>query len=132
SVVNAVLMQPLPYRDSNRILTLWQSAKVKELERFSLTHAHFAAYRDQNRSFEKIAAYATDDFNFTGMGEPERLLGANVTLNFFDVLGQKPMLGRTFLPEEDSPGKNLVCILSYRFWHRRFGGDPKVVGHSLN
>lgn len=132
SVVNAVLIQPLPYRDSNRIVTLWQSAKVKELERFSLTHAHFVAYRDQNCSFERIAAYAAGDFNFTGMGEPERLLGANVTLNFFDVLGQKPMLGRTFLPEEDSPGKNLVCILSYPFWQRRFGADPKAVGQSLN
>jgi len=131
SIVNAVLLQPLPYPDSDQLVTLWQSAKVKELERFSLTHAHFAAYRDQNRAFEKIAAYATDNFNFTGVGEPQRLLGTNVTLNFFDALGQKPMLGRTFLPEEDSPGKNLVCILSHGFWQGRFGGDPDIVGQSL-
>ena len=132
SVVNAVLLEPLPYRDSTRLVTLWQSAKVKELEQFSLTHAHFVAYRNNNRCFEKLAAFADSNFNFTGTGEPERLLGANVTLDFFDVLGQQPILGRTFLPEEDTPGKNLVCVLSYRLWQRRFGGYPNIVGQSLN
>src|SRR5262245_6739897 len=82
TVVNAILLEPLPYRDSTRLVTLWQSAKVKELEQFSLTHAHFVAYRNNNRCFEKVAAFADSDFSFTGSREPERLLGANVTLDF--------------------------------------------------
>ena len=131
SIVNSVLLQPLPYRDSNRLVTLWQSAKAKELSQFSLTHAHFAAYRDQNHCFERFGAYAQDNFNLTGLGEPERIRGAKVTLDFFDALGQQPFLGRTFFPAEDVPGKNLVCVLSYGLWQRRFGSDPTILGRTL-
>src|SRR5262249_37570720 len=83
------------------------------------------------QSFESIAAYSRAGFSLTGDGEPERLDGANVTVDFFRVFGQQMPHGRDFTPEEGMPGKNLVCILSYGLWQRRFGGDKGVVGRSL-
>lgn len=79
-----------------------------------------------------MAVFSSTGFNLTGAGEAERLNGANVTFDFFNILGYQPLHGRLFLPAEDTPGKNLVTILSYQFWQRRFGGDPAIVGKSLN
>src|SRR5262245_54170460 len=130
SVVNGVLLAPLPYHESDRLLSWWLSSPPG-LPRYHLTQAHFALYRDQAQSFESIAAYSGAGFSLTGEGEPERLEGANVTVDFFRVFGQRMLHGRAFAPEEGTAGKNLVCILSYGFWQRRFGGDSGVVGRSL-
>jgi putative ABC transport system permease protein len=130
SVVNGVLLAPLPYRESDRLLSWWFSSPPG-LPRYHLTQAHFAHYRDHAQSFESIAAYSRAGFSLTGDGEPERLDGANVTVDFFRVFEQHMLRGRAFAPEEGTPGKNLVCILSYGFWQRRFGGDKGVVGRSL-
>jgi predicted permease len=131
SVVNGVLLAPLPYPEPDRLLSWWFSSPPG-LPRYSLTQAHFALYRDQAQSFESITAYSRSGFSLTGTGEPERLQGANVTVDFFHVFGQQMLYGRPFVTEEGTPGKNLVCILSYGFWQRRFGGDPAVIGRSLN
>ncbi len=132
SVVNAVLLRPLPYPDPERLVNFWLTAPQKGLPVVELTQGLFAFYRDRNGAFEKMAAYGRAGFNLTGVGEAERLNGANVTLDFFSILGQQPLYGRTFLQQEDTPGKNLVTILSYELWQRRFGGDPGIVGRSLN
>jgi putative ABC transport system permease protein len=131
SLVNGILLRPLPYPEGDRLITLRKSYPQKGLDSWGLSQADFAMFRDQNQVFEKIAAFVSTGFNLTGVGEPERLRGANVTVDFFDVLGVDPIFGRTFTPEEDTPGKNLVCILSYGFWQRRFGGDPKALGTTL-
>ena len=112
SVVNGVLLAPLPYRESDRLLSWWFSSPPG-LPRYSLTQAHFAHYRDHAESFESIAAYSRAGFSLTDAGEPERLDAANVTVDFFRVFGQQMLHGRAFVPEEGTPGKNLVCILSY-------------------
>jgi putative ABC transport system permease protein len=131
SVVNGVLLAPLPYRESDRLLSWWFSSPPG-LPRYHLTQAHFALYRDQAQSFESLAAYAKTSFSLTDAGEPERLEAANVTVDFFRVFGQQMRYGRAFAPEEGLPGKNLVCVLSYGFWRQRFGGDPAIVGKTLN
>ena len=131
SVVYGVLLQPLPYPEENRLVILTQAYPQKGLNSWGLSQANFALYRDHNKVFETIAAYSSTGFNLTGGDNPERLQGSAVTVDFFDVLGVQPSLGRTFRPEEDVPGKNLVCILSYGLWQRRFGGDPQILGQSL-
>jgi putative ABC transport system permease protein len=132
SLVNAVLLRPLPYSDPDRLVVMVKSYPQKGLDSWGLSQADFAMYRDQNHVFERMAAYTSTGFNLTDVGEPERIRGASVTADFFSVLGASPVLGRDFRPEEDAPGKNVVCILSYGFWQRRFGGDPKIIGTSLS
>ena len=131
SVVYGVLLRPLPYAEDDRLVILMQSYPQKGLNTWGISQANFALYRDHNQSFEKIAAYNSPGFNLAGSGDPERLQGAAVTVDFFDVLGVQPGWGRAFRAEEDAPGKNSVCILSYGLWQRRFGGDPQILGQSL-
>ncbi|HYP28824.1 MAG TPA: ABC transporter permease [Blastocatellia bacterium] len=131
SVVYGVLLQPLPYAEGDRLVTLIQAYPQKGLSTWGISQANFALYRDQNRVFEKVAAYTPAGFNLTGGDSPERLQAASVTVDFFDVLGVQPGWGRAFLPEEDTPGKNLVCIISYGLWQRRFGGDLQMLGKPL-
>jgi putative ABC transport system permease protein len=132
SVVNAVLLNPLPFSEPDRLVTFWLSAPQKGLPVVELPQALFVYFRDRNRTFEKTAIFGSAGFNLTGAGDAERLNGTNVTFDFFNILGQQPLHGRAFLPHEDTPGKNLVAILSYALWQRRFGGDPGIVGKSLN
>ena len=132
SLVNAVLLRPLPYPDPDRLVIMLKAYPQKGLDSWGLSQADFAMYRDQNHVFEKMAAYSSAGFNLTDVGEPERIRGTSVTADFFNVLGVSPVLGRDFRPEEDTPGKNVVCILSYGFWQRRFGGDSQIIGTSLN
>jgi putative ABC transport system permease protein len=131
SVVNTVLLRPLPLPEPERLMTFCHSAPAQGLAELDLNDAHFAFYRDRSRMFEKLAAYEAEDFALTGTGDPEVLPGARVTFNYFDVLGQQPLHGRAFLPQEDVPGNNNVAILSYGLWQRRFGGDRKILGRSI-
>lgn len=131
SVVYGVLLQPLPYPEDDRLIILTQAYPQKDLHSWGLSQANIALYRDHNRVFESIAGYTSIGFNLTGSDNPERLQGAAVTADFFDVLGVQPFLGRAFRADEDAPGKNVVCILSYGLWQRRFGGDPQILGVPL-
>lgn len=131
SVVNAVLLRPLPLKEPDRVMTFWHSAPAKGLAHMDLNDAMFAYYRDRTRMFESLAAFEDGQFSLTGGGEPEVVNGAIVTFNYFNVLGREPLLGRTFTAHEDTPGNNNVAILSYALWQRRFGADPNVVGRSI-
>lgn len=131
SLVHGVLLSPLPFAQPERLVTFWMSAPSKGLPEIHLTQALFAYLGGHHRSFEALAAYSATGFTLTGSEEPERLRGTNVSEAFFRVLGARPLHGRTFLPEEDTPGRNLVAVLSHGLWQRRFGGDPAVVGKSI-
>src|SRR5215216_2957189 len=132
SVVNAVLLRPLPIKDPDGVMTFWHSAPEKGLSHLDLNDAMFAYYRDRTRTFESMAAYEGGEFALTGGGEPEVVSGAIVTFNYFNVLGREPLHGRVFTPQEDTPGNNHVALLSYALWQRRFGGNPNIVGQSIN
>lgn len=132
SVVNGVLLQPLPYAEPDRLVHFARWSPSKGFLEMDFTDQLLAYYRERSHSFESIAVYDSTGFNLSEGGEPERLTGATVTYDFFRVLGLQPIYGRAFLPEEDTPGNNNVAILSYELWQRRFGGDTAIVGQSVN
>jgi putative ABC transport system permease protein len=129
SVISSVLLQPLPYGDTDRVVAVWNS--FRDNEQSSLSAPELVDYREGIRSFEELAAYRQTAVNLTGEAEPERLSAGRVTANLFPVLGTEAMLGRTFTAEEDVPGGDNVVVLGYSLWQRRFGGDPAVVGSTV-
>jgi putative ABC transport system permease protein len=132
SLVNSILLRPLPFREPDRVVRLLQASPKLGLATWGVSQADFAAYRDQNRSFESVALYNSGAVNLTGDGEPERLPMTSVTAGFFKVFGVSPLLGRTFVDGEDVQDRNAICVISHAFWQRRFGGDPNVAGRILN
>ena len=132
SVVNAVLLKSLPFKDPEQLVMVWnRAAAAAGGDRTPLAVADLLDWRAQNRSFADIAAFQWGSFNYAGGDLPEQLQAANVTANFFSVLGVQTQLGRTFLPEEDRPGAQHVVLLSDGFWRRRFAGDTQVLGRTL-
>jgi putative ABC transport system permease protein len=131
SVVNAVLVKPLLYPHSDLVVQIWQTNPRANRWGEWISYPAFVDYRRQNRVFEDIGAYRTWLWNITGGDHPEVLRGARVTSNLFSVLSVQPIIGRSFLPEEEQPGRNQVVILSYGFWQRRFGSDPALVGKTV-
>jgi putative ABC transport system permease protein len=131
SVVNTVLLRPLPYKDPDRLVMVWEDASKVGYPRDTPAAANFVDWRDQNQVFEGMAAIADDSFNLTGSGEPERLEGHRVSASLFPLLGVEPHIGRVFTAAEDQPGAQHVVLLSYASWQRRFGGDPNIVGRPL-
>jgi putative ABC transport system permease protein len=131
SVVNAVLLRPLPFKDPDRLV--WaQAADLKTGEQGgSISPPDFLDYREQSRVFEHFAATQSMSFTLTGDAEPERVLGARVSADFFEALAVVPFKGRTFLPEEEREGNNRVAVISYGLWQRRFGADPNLVGKAV-
>src|SRR5262245_16293323 len=129
SVVNAVLLRPLPCEDPDRLVVFSTATPQGHPEACSLPD--FADWREQGRSFERMAAFTDRAFNLTGVGEAERLNGQTITSDLFPALSIPLAFGRSFLPEEDRPGVSGVVILSYGLWQRRFGSNPDVVGHSV-
>ena len=131
TVVNGVLLKPLPYPESGRILMLWERS-LSDSSLGTVAPANFYDWRAQSRSFDKMAGIDPyPDFILSGSGEPQRLAGAAVSADFFSLLGTRMAMGRDFLPEEDRPGHNQVVILSYSTWQRLFGGRLNLVGASL-
>ena len=134
SIVNAVLLSPLPYDDADRIVQVWHTPPQEAFPgrtEFSISPANYLDWRDQNHVFEHIAAYGGTTFTFTGGDRPEAVNGAMVAPDLFAVLRAKPLLGRSFTPEEDAPGQGKVVVLGHRFWQTRFGSDPGVVGRQI-
>ena len=131
SVVNTVLLRPLPYRDPERLVMVWEDASKHGYPRDTPAVANYVDWRDQNQVFESMAAIADESFNLTGAGDPERLEGRSVSANLFPMLGVDPQIGRVFSAAEDQPGAQRVVLLSYGLWQRRFGGDPSIVGKPL-
>jgi putative ABC transport system permease protein len=132
SVVNAVLVQPLPFAEPDRLVWVWGNIRNGG-NRASVAPLDFLDYREQNESFEELAAMMSVPIylNLTGGGEPERLEAAYVSGNFFQALGVKSALGRTFLPENEKPGRDRVITLSHGLWQRRFGADRSIVNKTI-
>jgi putative ABC transport system permease protein len=131
SVVNAVLLRPLPYQNSGRMAMIWGNFLLLKMEQMSAKAAEYVDYRDQTQSFETVAAFNTNDFVLTGGSQPERVPGARVTANLFPMLGAKAAQGRLIASEENQPGRDNVVVLSHKFWQRRLGGEPNVIGRSV-
>ncbi len=131
SVVNAVLLRMLPFREPDRLVMVWEDASLAGFPRNTPAPANYADWKSQNQVFEEMAALDQRSFNLTGDGEPEKIEANGVTANFFGLLGIKPILGRVILPEEDKPEANKVVMLSYSLWQQRYGGDRGVVGREL-
>jgi len=131
SVVNAVLLRPLPYQNSDRMVMIWGNILLLKIEQMSAKAAEYLDYRDQTQSFETVAAFNTNDFVLTGWSQPERVRGARVTANLFPMLGAKAAQGRLISSEENQPGRDNVVVLSHKFWQRRLGGEPNVIGRSV-
>jgi putative ABC transport system permease protein len=131
SVINTVLLKPLPYKESDRIMVV-RETKLPRFPEFSVAPGNFLDWQKQNTLFENMAAQRGFAYNLIGSGDPERLRGARITSNLFSTLGVKPIEGRDFLPEEDQEGRDNVVIISHGLWQRRFGSDPKLIGQTIN
>jgi len=132
SLVNAVLLRPLPFPQPDRLVWMWGNIRNGG-NRASVSPLDYLDYRHQNNTFEHFAAVLTVPLpvNLTGDGEPERLTGAAVTGDYFQALAVQPALGRTFLLENEKAGNDQVAVLSYGLWQRRFGGDPNIVNQKI-
>ena len=131
SVVNAVLLRPLPYESADRLVWIWDSNASVGLKRFQSSGPNFKDWERESTSFEYMAAFTGWSFNLTGAGEPERIQGAMTSPALFSMLGVKPVVGRPFLPEEEKAGSHRVALVGYGFWQRRFGADPAIINSSL-
>ncbi len=131
SVINAVLLRPLPYAQAEGLVVLWGNFFKLNIERLPAKAAEYLDYRDQTRSFAQVAASHSTDYNLTGTAQPERLKGTEVTANLFALLGAPLAQGRGFTPEDEQPGRNKVVIISHAFWQQRLGGAADVVGRAL-
>jgi putative ABC transport system permease protein len=134
SVVNAVLLRPLPYQDSSRIMQIWHVPPAKSfpgLTLFAVSPANYLDWRSQSHSFEAMAAYGGGRFNVGSKERPQAIQGAAVFSDFFSILRVHPVLGRTFLPDDDRPGQGHVVILGNTLWRDHFGGDPGIVGRDI-
>jgi putative ABC transport system permease protein len=129
SVVNAVLLRPLPYRDPDRIVTVGHYRAIFDAD--VVCGADFLEWQDQAKVFEQIVAYSSGRVDLTGSGEPARLGAGFVSADLFATFGVAPARGRAFTLDEDKPGGAPVVILSHGLWQRRFGGDPQVIGRAL-
>jgi putative ABC transport system permease protein len=130
SVVDAVLLRQLPYRNPGQLVQLWQTESAPG--NYPLTGQDFLDWRAQNRTFEDMAVYSfQESFNLSGTGEPERVTGVQVQANFFSILGIQPVLGRPFLQGDATVRQNLEVLLSYGFWQRHFAGQASVVGSAI-
>lgn len=132
TVVNAVLLRPLPYVNPHRLVVVDSGKKEGGAEQyFGASPADFWDWQEQSNVFEQLAAFRGGGFNLTGVEDPEMFPGPSVSMNFFQTLEAKPLLGRTFRPEDGSIKSPDTIVLSYRLWQRRFGGDPAIIGKAL-
>jgi putative ABC transport system permease protein len=134
SVVNAVLLRPLPFEEPDRLVQIWHTppqASFPGIPTFTVSPANFLDWRSRSHAFEGMSAYGFGRYTLTGTGHPEAVRMVAATSGFFSILRAKPLLGRTFLEEEDSPGRDHEVILSYNLWRSRFGADRNVVGKNI-
>ena len=131
SVVNGVLIQPLPFKEADRLVAVLEANPKFATEPIGASFPNFTDWKEQNQVFEHLAAFGVQYFTLIGADEPLRLSGQSVSSAFFPMLGAEPVLGRTFLPEDEKPGQRKVVVLSHGFWQRRFGGDPAVLDRTL-
>jgi putative ABC transport system permease protein len=134
SVVNAVLLRPLPFKEPNRLVQIWHTppqASFPGIPTFPVSPANFLDWRARSQAFEGMSAYGFGQYALTGTGHPEAFRMVAVTSGFFSILRAQPLLGRVFLAEEDSPGRDREVVLSYNLWRSRFGADRDIVGKTI-
>ena len=131
SVVNAVMLRPLPYQEPDRLVGIWETNPGLNISAFSASVLNYLSWREQSRSFEALGAFGGASLNLTGDGEPERVLGGTLTASVVPLLGVHPLLGRAFREEEERPGAAPVAMLSESLWRRRFAANPAIVGRSI-
>jgi putative ABC transport system permease protein len=136
SLVNGIMLRPLPFKEPERLVLLDETAFKQGIASMGVSFPNFVDWREQNHSFEDIACFTTGGFAIAGGGptggaEPEQLKGAFVSQGLFEILGIAPILGRTFTADEDQPDHDQVVILSHGLWQRRFGADPNVIGQTV-
>ena len=131
TIVHAVFLEKLPYRDANRIVVIWETNARRPSRTNVVGPANFLRWKERSTAFENLAAYAETRVNLTDNGNPEELVAQNVTAEYFPAIGAEPFLGRAFSAEETADPKSSVVILSYDLWQRRFGSDPSIVGRTI-
>jgi putative ABC transport system permease protein len=131
SLIDSVLLKPLPFHEPDRLATVWEVRPRFNQPRIQVSPANYVDWKQQVQAFESLAAYYNDFVNLTGAGTPERLAAARVTPNLFPTLGVDPLIGRWFVEPEGFPEQSAVAILSYELWQRRFGGDRGIVGQTI-
>lgn len=129
SAVNAIILRPLPYQDSARLVSVW--GRQPKVPKVPTSPAEFLDWKTQTTTFDAMAAYSGQSFNLTGAGEPERIEGAVVSPDFFQVLEMQPLLGRTFNVSDEQGAGNRLALISEGLWRRRFGGDNSIIGSRL-
>src|ERR1700733_1972051 len=130
SVVNAVMLQRMPFQDPNGLVMVWESSPQASKTNV-VNPVNFREWQKRNHSFERIAALVNYDVSLSGDGEPEVVPATSISNGYFEMLGVKPILGRWFTAQEDTPGNDNVAILSESLWRRRYGADPHVLGRKL-
>jgi putative ABC transport system permease protein len=131
SVINAVLLRPLPYHEPDRLVTIWEEMPQRGMYEIPVSFANLRDWVDQTKTLDQISAYTFTNLNLSGVGEPARLGAVRSSANLFSLVGAAPLLGRLFLPEEDKEGANRVVILGHALWQSRFGSDSAIIGRSL-
>jgi putative ABC transport system permease protein len=132
SVINAVLLEPLPYSEPSRLVALWEMNRARGARQNVLSPANLIDWKEQTNVFEDVAAFVDNRANMTGGGDPEEVVVQYVTPNLFPVLGVEPIKGRGFTDDDARPGAARTVVLSHGLWQRRFGSDPGVVGKTFN
>ena len=134
SVVNGLLLRPLPYPDAGRIVDVWHTPPQQSfpgLDTFSVSPANYLDWKAQSSSFERMAVYQETGLSLTTSGDPLSLDGAAVSSDFFSVLRSNPIAGRTFSVEEEEPGRDQVVVIGHGLWQRAFGANPNIIGQTL-
>ncbi len=131
SVLEGVLLKPLPYPNPNELIGVWHSAPGINITDLNMAPSNYFIYREQNQSFQDLGIYNRDAVSITGVAEPERLDALDVTDGTIPLLGIPPMLGRTFTRQDDSPGAPDTAVITYGFWKKKFGGSSSVIGQSI-
>jgi predicted permease len=130
SAVNAVLLRPLPYENSDRLVRMWEQNPHRGWHENVVSGANFLDWKKQNHVFTDVAAFEDNTFNLTGGDKPQEVAGKRVTTNLFSILGVQPLRGRLFLPEEEQQGRAAI-IVGYGLWQQRYGGDPALIGKQV-
>ena len=129
SVVNGVLLRPLPFKTADRLVFL--SEWTQQVPDMPVSYPNYRDWRDQSTVFDQLAAFRIAGYILTGAGDPERLTADEVSASFFPALGVTPAMGRNFTEGEDRPGADHTVLLSYGLWQRRFGGNPNIIGQAI-
>ena len=131
SVIEGVLLKPLPYPEPNRLVGVWHTAPGIQIKDLNMAPSHYFIYREQGQTFQDVALYQGDSLSVTGLNEPEQVDALDVTATMFPLLGVTPVAGRLFSPEDDKPNTPKTALLGYGYWMRKFGGDTSIVGRTI-